>query len=58
MAVGCLEKFTGERLIVLNPYPACENVQHQTSYRKANIHLKTFENENKGKKNKNIRQNA
>jgi len=41
MAVECLEKINGERLIVLNPYPACESLQYQTFHRKA-IKLNTM----------------
>ncbi len=39
MAVGCVEKLNGERLIALNPYPACENRKSRTFYRKAIINL-------------------
>lgn len=55
MAVGCLVEINGERLIVLNPYPACEFVQQQTSYRKAFNHLKHlkhFKMKTKSKKSK------
>jgi hypothetical protein len=37
MAVECLVEINGKRLIVLNPYSACESVQMQTFYRKAFI---------------------
>jgi len=42
VAAECLVEITGERLIVLNSYPACEYAQQQTFCRKAH-NLKNFE---------------